>query len=188
MKKGYVGVYSGHEFSTLNPCAKDVKIEDIAHSLSNICRFNGHSRFFYSVAQHSIAVQQMMKEDNCSIYLQLCSILHDATEFVTCDLPTPWKCCIKGFKEIENGIEDAIFDAFGIKKPSEEEHSIIKEYDRKALYVESKHLMVGYENWDNIIIYPGIDYPIIKRPQEEVEEEFLWRFNSLLAKLSKNYA
>lgn len=101
------------------------------------------------------------------------------------------KSCVKVIFQIDIEIiyymvmsVDVIYDAFGIPKPTPEEHELIKEYDRIALYVEAKHLMVGYQNWDNIIIKNNIDYPIDKRDQEEVEEEFLWRFNTLMAVFS----
>jgi len=129
-----------------------------------------------------MAVQDLA--DNQPAKLQLYALLHDASESMISDLMSPIKSCIQGYKDIEKNIEDVIYDAFGIPKPTPEEHELIKEYDRIALYVEAKHLMVGYQNWDNIIIKNNIDYPIDKRDQEEVEEEFLWRFNTLMAVFS----
>ena len=70
-----IGTYTGGTFDILNPRVEDVRIEDIAHALSQQCRFTGHTRLFYSVAQHSFLASYL-----CDSVDALWGLLHDATE------------------------------------------------------------------------------------------------------------
>jgi hypothetical protein len=176
---GSVSLYRGTQFSIMEPDKKDVEIIDIAHALSNICRFNGHSKFFYSVAQHSLAVWEMVHNAELGTLMELHALLHDAQEYLVFDLQTPFKACISGYKEIEARIERTIYEAYDMPLPTEEERAIIKEYDRKALYVEAKNLMMGYKSMSNVKVYEGVDYPIVRKDMEEVKTEYFWRFYSL---------
>src|SRR5271165_4859950 len=89
---GWIQTYTGKKFFPMDPKPEDICIEDIAHSLSMICRFTGHSREFYSVAQHSVYVSEL-----CSEQWMLHGLLHDAEEAYTNDLARP----IKRLKEFE---------------------------------------------------------------------------------------
>ncbi len=179
IKKIKIGIYGGTQFTPLKPVKEEVYITDIAHSLSNICRFNGHSKFFYSIAQHCMAVADMIKQDKLSPEMEMYGLLHDASECYISDLLSPVKACIPGYKNIEKNIEDVIYDAIGIPRPTPEELKVLKKYDSIALYVEAKHLMKRYESLSNITIYEKIDYPIEKKDHDEIKKEFLDRFNSL---------
>mgnify|MGYP003865886187 CR=1 FL=1 len=70
----------------LFPSAVEFNIEDIAHSLSNMCRYNGHTKYFYSVAEHSLLVASILPDK-----LKLEGLLHDAPEIYFTDLPAPIK-------------------------------------------------------------------------------------------------
>lgn len=143
----WCGTYSGGQFWTFDPEKKDVHIKDIAHSLSYICRFNGHTKFFYSVAQHSLNVCKLMKEDMLSKRLQLLGLLHDASEAYICDIPRPIKHCIPGYKEAEEKIEKIIFQALDIALPNKIEIAIVKKYDNAILSIEAKKLMCNSDKW-----------------------------------------
>jgi hypothetical protein len=78
--------YSGRVIEPLNPDPEQISIVDIAHSLSNQCRFTGHTREFYSVAQHSILVSDIVPQRD-----KLWGLLHDATEAYLSDLARPIK-------------------------------------------------------------------------------------------------
>ena len=90
---------TGRQFWPASPDPEQIQIEDIAHALSNLCRFGGHTREFYSVAQHSVLVSQNVPDD-----LRLVGLMHDATEAYCGDMIRPLKNVLPEFKELENGI------------------------------------------------------------------------------------
>ena len=87
----YIGTYTGKHFYPLDPKAEDICIEDIAHSLSNLCRFNGHTKRFYSVAQHSLNVERFIKKLSWGERLRLYGLMHDFAEAYIGDMTTPYK-------------------------------------------------------------------------------------------------
>lgn len=82
----WIQTFSGRKFHPLSPDPEQIVIEDIAHALSNLCRFAGHVRKFYSVAQHSVLVSLHCYPDNA-----LAGLLHDASEAYLLDMPRPLK-------------------------------------------------------------------------------------------------
>src|SRR5208283_3910606 len=82
----WIQTWTGRKFSLLDPQPEDVCIEDIAHALTNICRFNGHCRGFYSVAQHSVHVADLVPTP-----YKLDALLHDAGEAYYGDITRPQK-------------------------------------------------------------------------------------------------
>jgi hypothetical protein len=82
----WIQTASGSNMYPLDPRADEIEIVDIAHALSNMCRFNGHVRQFYSVAEHCCHVYDILPEP-----LKLCGLLHDASEAYLCDVPRPVK-------------------------------------------------------------------------------------------------
>lgn len=88
---------SGLQYWPLDPRVEDVKLTDIAHALSNLCRYNGHCNGFYSVAEHSVLVSQVVPPEHA-----LCGLLHDATEAYCADVPRPLKRNLVGYADIEH--------------------------------------------------------------------------------------
>ena len=86
-KGDWLQTYLGIQFWPLDPRPEEIDIRDIAHSLSLMCRFAGHTRCFYSVAQHSCLVSDFLILED----LALCGLLHDASEAYLVDLPRPIK-------------------------------------------------------------------------------------------------
>jgi len=123
----------------------DFNIRDIAHSLNHICRFNGHTSKFYSVAQHSLHVSELMRQAGYSPILVLMGLLHDAHEAFTGDMVTPMKKLFPYFEVISNNIQDVIWKKYGLN-PSSADTAIIKEYDTMSLLIEAKYLM-GDPQW-----------------------------------------
>jgi len=108
--------YTGVTFWPMDPRVEDVNIEDIAHSLSMLCRFNGHIKSFYSVAQHSVLVSGLCSPEN-----QFWGLMHDAAEAYISDMPSPIKMELPNFIAAEHVIQKVICDKFGLpyKEPAE---------------------------------------------------------------------
>jgi hypothetical protein len=182
---GLVMLSSGEQFSIFYPERSEFKIIDIAHSLSNICRFNGHCKHFYSVAQHSIAVKELMRNHGEDAVMQMYGLTHDVSEFVCADLQSTFKKCLSGYKEIEDKIEKAFYDTYDIPQPSEEQRVVIEEYDKMALYVEAKSLMHGFRNMVNVRDYGVLNYPIKEELPSDVKAAFFWEFYKLTCNIQR---
>ena len=134
---GWLQTYSGKQFWPLSACEDDIDIVDIAHALSLKCRFNGHCKFFYSVAEHSV---RMSREDLPGPPKH--RLLHDAAEAYLPDIPRPIKQNIINFKEIEDSLLSVIFRKFGLcYDPGSEEHNLIKYSDDVMLATEQRDIM-----------------------------------------------
>ena len=100
---------SGKHFDLADPQPDMVDIRDIAQALSNEARFNGHTRSFYSVAQHSVSVSLIVPPADA-----LEGLLHDATEAYMKDIPLPLKRMLPDYKHIEQRVDAVIRDRFGL--------------------------------------------------------------------------
>jgi uncharacterized protein len=110
---------SGKYFDLSDPYNSPIDIDDIAASLAKTCRFNGHCKDLYSVAQHSVHVSKLVEERTDDPHLALVALLHDAHEAYTGDITRPMKKLLEAaapgvLASIENDIADAIFKEFGI--------------------------------------------------------------------------
>ena len=133
---------SGRRFHFLQCTAGEIDIDDIAHALSNICRFNGHCRKFYSVAEHSIYVSQFV-----SSHLALDGLLHDAAEAYIGDVIHPQKDYIRDFRIIEDRIMVMVAARFGLIHEFHKRHAI-KQVDRKLCYTEGSQIMPDIDDWE----------------------------------------
>ena len=129
----HLSTYTGHYIDLLNMTADDVKIMDIAHSLSQQCRFAGHTTQFYSVAQHSVRVALALPR-----HLQLTGLLHDAAEAYVVDLPRPIKQLLPDYRILEERVWLAICFRYGLNTilPAE-----VKRADERALVAEFQEVM-----------------------------------------------
>lgn len=107
--------YTGKVYTPLAPKPEDVRIADIAHALSMICRYGGAVRWFYSVAEHSVHVSHMVPPEQA-----LEALLHDASEAYCGDLITPIKCSgmLEEYRRMERRNDVAVRIRFGL--PHEE--------------------------------------------------------------------
>ncbi len=196
MKDVWLETYTGKRFYPLDPRPEDVDIRDIAHGLSLICRFNGQCQYFFSVAQHSLNCAEFIRRQGAwaTKYVerwQLLCLLHDAAEAYISDLPGPLKAYIPKYKEIEQGIMQAIYEGLGIKPPSIPDGITIKYVDKMMLATEAAALVpsagVCWECWP-----PGIkvdDKTIITElPAGIVEDLFLNAYFKLIEGGAEPYA
>lgn len=141
----FIQTYSGRMFWPMDPNVDDIFIEDISESLSKICRFGGHSRSFYSVAQHCVLGSYIVEEKTNSAREALAFLLHDASEAYVGDVVRPLKSmrefCF--YVDIENRVQDVIERKFGISFS----HPIIHEIDNVMLATEHRDLMPSALDW-----------------------------------------
>lgn len=161
-RKGpWMQLQSGRPFWPLDPRVEDIRIEDIAHGLSNQCRFAGQCRAFYSVAQHCVHVAQWLRFLGYSPEIQCAGLLHDASEAYCVDVPRPLKGELKGYADVENPIQRKIEEAFNLL-PHVFDSKIIHLADDKILATEKRDLMQPApmawcalpDPWDNLTIVP----------------------------------
>ena len=120
-------------FDPLHPDVKLIDIEDIAHSLSMLCRANGHFRTFYSVGQHSINCMREAKARGYDPRLQMACLLHDASEAYLSDVTRPVKAELPQYKRIEEPLQNTIWNKWLIRPLSEHENKLVFEVDDHIL-------------------------------------------------------
>lgn len=131
----WIATFSGNRFWPLHPTAADIRIEDIAHALSNICRFTGHCREFYSVAEHSVHVSRV-----CDPKDALWGLLHDASEAYICDVARPIKPMLTNYRSIEHEIMLCVCERFGLDPIQPDSVTIA---DDRLLATEARDLLAG---------------------------------------------
>lgn len=166
---------NGHYFNLLYPQPSSIDIRDIAHALARINRFTGHTRQFYSVAQHCYHVSELVPRKYA-----LEGLLHDAAEAYMGDIASPLKQLLPDYKRIYKGVEKAVFAKFGIA----ELPPCVKEADLKMLAAERAALMPATPDreWE---IIKGIQVPscmkLIAMLPQEAEERFLFRWQQCIS-------
>lgn len=128
-------------FDPLHPNRELIDITDIAHSLSMLCRANGHFQTFYSVGQHSINCMQEAKARGYSPRLQLACLLHDASEAYLSDVTRPVKAELPQYQLIEEPLQAAIWEKYLTTPLTQEERELVFLVDDHILAHEFIHLM-----------------------------------------------
>lgn len=187
-RKDAIETFSGRVIRPLSPDPEDICIEDIAHSLANSCRFTGHTRQFYSVAQHSFLVADLLSIKGFS-ELGLHGLLHDASEAYLSDIARPVKRAptFSGvYDEIEDRLMSAIAEAFDLPSGFHQGPEVIKA-DLALFRIEVEELMTGgpvFESW--LKESPEWEWPYKLWPAnpDTCEEVFLETFNALKGTVS----
>lgn len=151
---------------------EDVDIEEIAHALSMLCRFNGHCREFYSVAQHSVLVAQALPPE-----LALAGLLHDATEAYCGDMIRPLKRSMPAYREVEDRIWAVIAQRFGLPQDLPPE---VKEADNRMLQTERRDLLAPHRwRWmeDQIADGTALPYEPVITPQSPTQARVIFLYN-----------
>ena len=175
----YIQTVSGRRFNPLAPDPAEIDIEDVARALSNQCRFGGHCRFFYSVAQHSCLVADLVEERGGSAGDVLWALLHDASEAYLVDLPHPLKHRSelgRLYAEAEAGLQQAICERFGL---SLEPPPLVKPVDRALLATERREVASVAWHWPELDGYEPLDLEIEAWLPERARVEFLDRYERL---------
>lgn len=172
---------TGRAYWPMDPRAEDVNIVDIAHSLAMQCRYGGHCRLFYSVAEHSVHMSRLIGGEPHgdrpnNIEFALIALLHDATEAYVSDVPRPLKPFLTNYEAIERRNWMAICDAFDLPRVGVPE--AIADLDRRMCLREMEALM------PKTSMPLGIEGPTPEFwPQcwdpKEAKEQFLTRFDYL---------
>lgn len=137
---------SGRRLDLLDPSPLDVEIEDIAHGLARVARWNGQTKgpHAYSVAQHSLLVEDIVGRlaPEAGVALRLSALLHDAAEYVIGDMISPFKAVLGGeYGAVEERLERAIRLRFGLPAAAAAaEKKLIKRADRAAAFLEATRL------------------------------------------------
>lgn len=126
---------SGNRFYPLSPTPELIEIEDIAHALGNLCRFGGHTREFYSVAQHCVMCSLVTDAESA-----LAALLHDATEAYLVDVPKPIKNLLPAYINIEDSLATCIEEKFGLL-PGALCSKAVKDVDARMLVTEAVKLL-----------------------------------------------
>lgn len=146
----WIQTFTGRQFWPLNPKAEDVYLMDIAHALSLKCRFNGHCRQFYSVAEHSVRVMRDVARrqivDGCGDeyrnHTLALALMHDASEAYLPDVARPIKHCrqLLGLLEADCRLSLEILKAFRLRV-DHEALAVIHKSDARLLATEARDLM-----------------------------------------------
>lgn len=145
---GWIQTFSGKRFAPLDIHDEDICIEDIAHALSLVNRFTGHTSVAYSVAEHSVRVMWAVQDlgiaaGGSGLYLweiMLQALLHDASEAYLADIARPIKMLpiMQPYRDLEKGVEKAIAKKWGLPFPMSK---IVKRADEILLGTEARDLM-----------------------------------------------
>ncbi|MGQ0456486.1 MAG: YfbR-like 5'-deoxynucleotidase [Hyphomicrobium sp.] len=183
---------SGRRLDLLAPSPDDIEIEDIAHGLARVARWNGQTTgdHAFSVAQHSLIVADIFEAMNPAMpaAANLAALLHDAPEYVIGDLISPFKAALSlDYKAFEARLLDTIYARFAVGPITEETTMAIKNADRIAAYFEATRLAgFSLEEAQEFFGAPPIERSLAGRldrmaPESAgvAQKRFLSRFHSI---------
>lgn len=187
---------SGRRLDLLAPDPADVAIEDIAHGLARVARWNGQTvgPHAFSVAQHALVVEEIARAlpGMAEAHWQLAALLHDAAEYVIGDLISPFKTAIGlDYKAFEKRLMAAIHTRFGLPAALPDEiTAAIKEADRIAAYYEATRL-AGFERGEAELFFglpDGLPRDLTAELErlapvaaQDAQKAFIHRYHSLIS-------
>jgi hypothetical protein len=140
VEEGWSEVWSGKKFYYKNPTVDMIHIGDIAQGLSKRCRYGGHTKCFYSVAEHSCLMMRWARDNIATTREDLLTLLlHDAAEAYTgMDIPRPLKNMVPMFKHLEDNIDRVVAEKFGLPFPYPK---LVRDLDTRILCDERRQMM-----------------------------------------------
>jgi hypothetical protein len=177
----YLQTISGRWVNPFEPDPEQIDIGDIARALSNQCRFGGHCRAFYSVAQHSVHVSELVEARGGDVEDVFAALMHDAGEAYLGDMPHPIKHRSPlgaAFREAEAHLEGAIHERFGVKSVVPD----LKPADRALLATERRAFSAETWHWPELEGIEPLDLELRAWPPDEAEREFIRRYHELQAR------
>ncbi len=166
----WILTFTGKQFTPSDPRPELFDIRDVAHSLSLLCRYNGHCTSFYSVAEHSVRVSQICTEQH-----QRWGLLHDLGEAYLGDLPRPIKGDFPRFVQYEEALLEMAAGVFDLSWPMPPE---VKVADDKLLATEFRDLMVD-QSYLKLLAQDPLPGKIEPMGPEAAERAFLERYAEL---------
>ncbi len=172
-----ITTYKKKHINIFEPNQEEIVIEDIAHALSMLTRANGHFKEFFSVAQHSIQCAKEAMARNYTPKVAIACLLHDSSEAYLSDITRPVKKNLPMYQQLENNLQDAIFEKFLPEPLVGEEPSLVKNIDDGCLYYEFLYYMDEKIYSVQPVLISEPDYS--QRSMKDVEKEFLELFYML---------
>ena len=176
--KTFITTVGGRSFDPLSPDIADIDIRDIAHSLSYLCRANGHFNRFFSVARHCVNCVREAEARGYGARVRLLCLLHDATEAYIGDMTRPLKRRLPFYCECEEQLHDMILERFAIPRESEAELRLVREIDDCMLYHE--FLLFNGDALYETSPALHIDIAHSEREFSQTKAEFLALFEKLM--------
>lgn len=185
---------SGRRLDLLDPSPFDVEIEDIAHGLARVARWNGQTvgEHAFSVAQHSVVVEQIVAhlKPELEPRWRLAALLHDSSEYVIGDMISPFKAALGvSYKDFEARLEAAVHVRFGLPpKTPQAIKDLIKRADKVSAFHEATQL-AGFTRQEALGFFgrPPADLHLDLRPLPAPAAQGLYvdRFNQLIGALGR---
>jgi uncharacterized protein len=175
----YIQTVSGRRIDPFAPRPEEIDPDDIAQALANQCRFGGHCRVFYSVAQHSCLVADLVAERGGDATDRLWGLLHDASEAYLLDLPHPLKHRSelgRIYRVAEAGLQAAICHRFGLPPDPPE---CLKPIERALLATERRAVATVAWEWPELEGAEPLDLEIEPWLPQRAAEQFRARFAAL---------
>ncbi|HLS19733.1 MAG TPA: HD family hydrolase [Paracoccaceae bacterium] len=189
-ERAWQRMLSGRRLDLLDPSPLDVEIEDIAHGLARVARWNGQTigEHPYTVAEHSLLVERLVLrlKPKATPAERLEALLHDAPEYVIGDMISPFKAALGlDYQEFEDRLARAVRMRFGLTEPDEKLARLVKRADRASAYFEAVQLAgFGVAEAGRIFGRPRFqgasEFRLESRPINEVQSAFLARFHELM--------
>ncbi len=181
---GPMNTYSGVLIDPSNVKADDIRLYDIAHPLSFICRGAGQVKHFLSVGQHCINCAKEAEGRGYSDRVILACLLHDGAEAYVSDIIRPVKVLLPEYVKVEEAFQKAIFEHFGLGDLSKDEMELVHFVDDAMLWNEAKELFAHVEDLEPPLLSTIPNFKV--RDFQEVENEFNLMAVNLLHRLGDN--
>ena len=180
----YITTYTGIHFKPTEPEPELIRVEDIAHALSMICRGNGHVHTFWSVAEHCICCAKEAAARGLPDRMVLACLLHDASECYMSDVPTPFKKQLPEYEEREERLLRMIYEKFLGSALTEEEQEQLDEIDHALVLYDLEGLLKEKQQEEKPELRIELDYTVCSF--DVAEAEYLQIFRKYYENLQRD--